>query len=383
MVRHYNISKKECHIMPKRGENIRKRKDGRWEARYEKGRQQNGKIQYGYLYGRTYEEVKKKKLLALQQCGSPKGIHRKMYMKALCMEWKQSTRYTVKESSYASYDTLIEKHILPWFGDFLTEEISTDLINQFSMEKMQAGLSPRTVKTLMILLRNILHYGEQRGYLSLCGIQIRYPKIAEQPLHILPDDQIQQLISYLLEENSRISTGILLSIYTGIRVGELCGLQWKDIDFATGTMKINRTVSRIKNLEYHKQNNPRQPKTVVIVSTPKSLSSIRDIPIPEFLLKLLEPYRSNGDIYVLTDSTSCMEPRNVQRKFHAILTLCGIPSINIHSLRHAFATRCTQIGFDSKTLSEILGHSSVKITMDIYVHSSMQQKRNYMNQLCY
>lgn len=369
--------------MPKRGENIRKRKDGRWEARYEKGRQQNGRIQYGYLYGKTYEEVKKKKTLALQQCSISKGVCGKMTMKALCMEWKQSTRYTVKESSYASYDTLIEKHISPWFGSTLIEEISTDLINRFSMEKMQAGLSPRTVKLLMILLRNILHYGEQRGYISLCGIQIRYPKITEQPLHILSDNQIQQLISCLMEEKSRISTGILLSIYTGIRVGELCGLQWRDIDFASGTMKINRTVSRIKNLEYHKEDNPNQPKTVVIVSTPKSLSSIRDIPIPEFLLELLKSYRSNGDTYLLTGTASCMEPRNVQRKFHGFLTLCGIPSINIHSLRHAFATRCTEIGFDSKTLSEILGHSSAKITMDIYVHSSMQQKRNCMNQLCY
>ncbi len=369
--------------MPKRGENIRKRKDGRWEARYEKGRQQNGRIQYGYVYAKTYEEVKKKKNLALQQSGFQKGTPRKMSMKALCMEWKKSTRYTVKESSYASYDTLIEKHILPWFGDFLTEEISTDLINQFSMEKMQAGLSPRTVKLLMILLRNILHYGEQRGYLSLCGIQIRYPKIAEQPLHILSEDQIQRLISYLIEEKDRISTGILLSIYTGIRVGELCGLQWKDIDFSMGTMKINRTVSRIKNLDYHKQNNPSQPKTVVIVSTPKSISSIRDIPIPEFLLKMLESYRSEENAYLLSGSSTCIEPRNVQRKFHGILTLCGIPSINIHSLRHAFATRCTEIGFDSKTLSEILGHSSAKITMDIYVHSSMQQKRNCINQLCY
>lgn len=369
--------------MPKRGENIRKRKDGRWEARYEKGRLPDGRIQYGYLYARTYEEVKKKKTLILQQSGFRKSICSRTTMEFLCMEWKQSTRYTVKESSYASYDTLIEKHILPWFGGYLMEEISTDLINRFSMEKMQAGLSPRTVKTLMILLRNILHYGEQRGYLSLCGIQIRYPKIAEQPLHILSDSQIQQLISYLHKEDSRFSMGILLSIYTGIRVGELCGLQWKDIDFETGTMRINRTVSRIKNLDYNEYSNLKQPKTVVIVSTPKSVSSFRDIPIPDFLLDLLERYKADESSYLLTGVSSCMEPRAVQRKFHMILDLCGIPSINIHSLRHAFATRCTEIGFDSKTLSEILGHSSAKITMDIYVHSSMQQKRNCINQLCY
>lgn len=369
--------------MSKRGENIRKRKDGRWEARYEKGRRQDGRIQYGYLYARTYEEVKKKKNLVLQQSHSGTYVCSRTTMAFLCQEWKQSTRYTVKESSYASYDTLIEKHILPWFGEYKMEDISTDLINRFSIEKMQAGLSPRTVKILMILLRNILHYGEQRGYISLCGIQIRYPKIAEQPLHILTENQIQQLISYLTKEDSRFSTGILLSIYTGIRVGELCGLQWKDIDFGTGTMKINRTVSRIKNLNYSEQSDPKQPKTIVIVSTPKSISSFRDIPIPDFLLDLLAKHKGNDNTYLLTGTDSCMEPRSVQRKFHAILDFCGIPSINIHSLRHAFATRCTEIGFDSKTLSEILGHSSAKITMDIYVHSSMQQKRNCINQLSY
>lgn len=369
--------------MSKRGENIRKRKDGRWEARYEKGRRQDGRIQYGYLYAKTYEEVKKKKNLVLQQFNSRSPVYNQTTMAFLCREWKQSTRYTVKESSYASYDTLIDKHILPWFGEYKMEDISTDLINRFSMEKMQAGLSPRTVKILMILLRNILHYGEQRGYFSLCGIQIRYPKIAEQPLHILTENQIQQLISYLIEEDSRFTIGILLSIYTGIRVGELCGLQWKDIDFGTGTMKINSTVSRIKNLDYNEQNNPEAPKTIVIISTPKSASSFREIPIPDFMMEVLKRHKDSGGIYLLTGKTSCMEPRTVQRKFHTILDICGIPSINIHSLRHAFATRCTEIGFDSKTLSEILGHSSAKITMDIYVHSSMQQKRNCINQLCY
>lgn len=369
--------------MPKHGENIRKRKDGRWEARYEKGRKTNGRIHYGYLYGKTYEEVRQKKLLILQKNHLLPVSEDRITMTFLCEEWKQATRYTVKDSSFASYDTWIDCHILPWFGFLEVGQLSSELIQQFSKEKIESGLAPRTVKAILILLKNILRYGEQKGYLSMKGIQFRYPRVDDQPLHILSDTQLHTLISYLMENPSRLCSGLLLCVYSGIRVGELCGLKCGDIDFQSGIMKIRRTVSRIKNLDYDSMSASEQPKTVVITGTPKSASSFREIPIPDFLLKILAADCRNPEDFLLSGSPFCMEPRSVQRKFQNILKKCGLPVINIHALRHGFATRCTEMGFDSKTLSEILGHSSAKITMDIYVHSSIQKKRTCMNKLTF
>ena len=367
--------------MSRKGENIRKRKDGRWEARYEKGRCENGRISYGYVYAHTYDEVKKKRNLALQQVYFPRALNKKMTMENLCQEWKIAMRYTVKESSFACYDTLIEKHIKPWFSDYRLFQINTDVITNFTISKTREGLSQRTVKSLLILLQNILRYGEKKGYLSLRSVEISFPKVANQELHVIPENDVQKLIDVLNENSSNFSCGLLLSIYTGIRVGELCGLKWKDFDFEKQIMSIRRTVSRVKNLDY--KDGGRQPKTCIFISTPKSQSSFRDIPIPDFLLERLKKLEKSPEDFLLTGTQKCLEPRNIQRRFQALLNECEIPNINIHALRHAFATRCTEIGFDSKTLSEILGHSSAKITMDIYVHSNLQQKKECMDKLYY
>ena len=311
--------------MPRKGENIRKRKDGRWEARYEKCRDQNGRIQYGYLYGRTYEAVKKKKLAILCQNNLQNAPGKCYVFRNLSEEWMLSMRYAVKLSTYACYETLLDTHILPEFGDMPLKYISSASVYSFS----------------------------------------------------------EKLITVLSAEDSEFPIGILLCIYTGIRVGELSGIRWEDIDFDKKLLHIRRTISRIKNLDYSGESDD-EPKTVLMIGPPKSVSSIRDIPIPDFLLKKMKRIAAEPDSYLLTGTNrKCMEPRNIQRKFQKLLQQCEIPSINIHSLRHAFATRCTEMGFDSKTLSEILGHSSVKITMDIYVHSSIKQKQKCMEKLNY
>nr|WP_296047158.1 site-specific integrase [uncultured Blautia sp.] len=369
--------------MPRKGENIRKRKDGRWEARYEKCRDINGRIQYGYLYGHTYDAVKKKKIDILCK-NNPQKITGKQYIfRNLSQEWLLSIRYTVKISTYACYETLIETHIIPEFGNIPVKYISSASICTFSEKMKQKGLSPRTIKNLLILFHSILCYGEKQGYLSMSQIEIRYPKITDRSFNIISQENMEKLITVLLADTSKFSIGILLCIYTGIRVGELSGIRWSDVDFNKKILHIRRTISRVKNLDYTGESD-KTPKTILMIGSPKSTSSLRDIPIPDFLLKKLETIEASPDAYLLTGSElKCMEPRNIQRKFQKLLKQCEIPNINIHSLRHAFATRCTEMGFDSKTLSEILGHSSVKITMDIYVHSSMKQKQKCMEKLYY
>lgn len=370
--------------MPRKGENIRKRKDGRWEARYEKSRDQNGRIQYGYVYAHTYDSVKKKKLAILCKNRPQTNIGRKILFRNLNQEWLASVRYTVKISTYTCYETLISIHIIPEFGDIPVKYISSDSIYRFSEKLKKEGLSSRTIKNILILFHSILQYGEKQGYINhLSQLEFRYPKIIEHSFNIISQENLTKLISVLCTDTSRFSIGILLCIYTGIRVGELSGIRWEDIDFEQRILHIRRTISRVKNLD-HTAGADKLQKTILLIGPPKSPSSIRDIPISDFLLEKLKSIATDQDAYLLTGTNlKCMEPRTIQRKFKRLLEQCEIPNINIHSLRHAFASRCIEMGIDSKTLSEILGHSSVKITMDIYVHCSMKQKQKYMEKLYY
>ena len=206
--------------MPRKGENIRKRKDGRWEARYEKCRDHNGRIQYGYLYGRTYEAVKKKKLAVLCQNNLQNSPGKCYVFRNLSEEWMLSMRYAVKLSTYACYETLLDTHILPEFGDMPLKYISSASVYAFSEKLKQQGLSPRTIKSLLILLHSILRYGEEQGYLNLSQLEFRYPKINTSPFQLISHEHLTKLITVLSAEDSEFPIGILLCIYTGIRVGD-------------------------------------------------------------------------------------------------------------------------------------------------------------------
>ena len=206
--------------MPRKGENIRKRKDGRWEARYEKCRDHNGRIQYGYLYGRTYEAVKKKKLAVLCQNNLQNSPGKCYVFRNLSEEWMLSMRYAVKLSTYACYETLLDTHILPEFGDMPLKYISSASVYAFSEKLKQQGLSPRTIKNLLILFHSILRYGEKQGYLNLSQLEFRYPKINTSPFQLISHEHLTKLITVLSAEDSEFPIGILLCIYTGIRVGD-------------------------------------------------------------------------------------------------------------------------------------------------------------------
>lgn len=206
--------------MPRKGENIRKRKDGRWEARYEKCRDQNGRIQYGYLYGRTYEAVKKKKLAVLCQNNIQNSPGKCYVFRNLSEEWMLSMRYAVKLSTYACYETLLDTHILPEFGDMPLRYISSASVYAFSEKLKRQGLSPRTIKNLLILFHSILRYGEKQGYLNLSQLEFRYPKINTSPFQLISHEHLTKLITVLSAEDSEFPIGILLCIYTGIRVGD-------------------------------------------------------------------------------------------------------------------------------------------------------------------
>lgn len=307
----------------------------------------------------------------------------------LCSEWEECVRYQVKPSTYAVYLTMLEKHILPELGRYQVRRMNNKIVDQFLQDRQEQDLSWNTMRLIIFLLKAILHTGEDKGFYTAEKIHYYIPKYKKPYMKVFERGDAERLISYLEDSDRIFEMGLLISICTGIRVGELCGLQWQDVNWGRGTLQINRTVSRIRNPEMDKRiergkdsdTHRNLAKTIVYIGTPKTGTSIREIPLPDFLIiKMLDNKRENS-CYILTGTKKCMEPRGVQRRFKNLLRRCKIPDINIHSLRHAFASKWIENGFDSKALSEILGHSSVKITMDIYVHSNMEQKKAYMNRM--
>ena len=312
---------------------------------------------------------------------------KEMNFSQLCKQWADSVRYQVKPSTYGVYLTMIEKHILPDLGKVRVTELNNQMLEQYFQEKQSQELSWNTLRLIVFLMKAIVQMGEDAGIEPFERLHYHIPKYKKLSTRMIEHDHTERLLRYLEDSDKIFDMGLLISICTGIRVGELCGLQWGDVNWSGGTIRINRTVSRIRNPETGSKTERRQrsgeendlSKTIIYVGTPKTGTSIREIPLPDFLILKMLRYKRDEPCYILTGKTKCMEPRGVQRRFKNLLRRRSIPEVNIHALRHAFASRWIENGFDSKALSEILWHSSVKITMDIYVHSIMEQKRLYIN----
>lgn len=354
--------------MPRRGENIYHRKDGRWEGRYQTG-YENGKTKYRSIYGRSYAEVKEK-LARLRFAPTPKKSCR-MTVKALFTEWLAAIKNSVKPSTFANYVMKIETHLLPKFGAVPYEKLCVQDVQAFIVRKLASGLSAKYVLDIVTVFKSMTKYMSRvHGYQNPL-VNVILPKAERKETPLFSESQQKELTTYLLSNLNTAAIGILLSLFCGLRIGEVCGLRWSDFDLQNGMLSVRRTVQRIS------QNH----KSELLVGSPKSRSSKRDIPIPSFLIVILRQYVSAENIYVLTDTDNPLDPRTLQNRFHAILKKAGLPSCNYHSLRHLFATNCIAAGFDVKTLSEILGHSSVEITLNRYVHSSVMRKKACMELL--
>lgn len=352
--------------MPRKGENIYKRKDGRWEGRYK-----IGAAKYRSIYGKSYQEVKEK-LCVLKAAPIPKNSSGKLTVKELFEEWLVAVKFKVKESTYANYRMKSDKHILPEFGGLRYEQLTVQMLHNFIENKLKIGLSAKYVSDIVIVFKSMTKYISRIHGFGNPIADVILPKSEKKEMNLFSDHQQEQLCRYLLKNADNSSIGVLLSLYTGLRIGEVCGLKWGDIDFEKSILTVRRTVQRIRTGAHG---------TRLIVDTPKSRSSQREIPIPAFLMDILRKFRSSENFYILSGNTKVTEPRTMQRRFKSILKKAKLPSINYHSLRHMFATNCIQLGFDVKTLSEILGHASVETTLNRYVHSSMECKTQCMNLL--
>lgn len=372
--------------MSKKGENIYKRKDGRWEGRYIKFYDSSGKAKYGYLYARTYGEVKTK-LQDIQiqlKYGMSLENKKSVLYEDILTIWLQSIKINVKESTYMRYKHFVSHHILPDLGKYPINRISSQLVEKFVENKLKngrldgnGGLSPKTVTDMITIVKSTMNYASYNGFSVVCNLSKLTVKKKDKEMRVLSIEEQKKLTTVLLNETDYAKLGVLISLYTGIRVGELCALKWENLNLVSKTLKIRETMQRIQCMEISEMS-----KTKIIITEPKSKCSIRDIPIPDFLVDILKKFQCFSKAYVLTgDENRYIEPRTMQNRFQKYIQKCGISKVNYHSLRHTFATRCVEVGFEIKTLSEILGHANVNITLNRYVHSSFELKISNMNKL--
>lgn len=371
--------------MPRKGENIYKRKDGRWEGRFIK-EHINGKAKYGYVFARSYKEVKEK--LSYAKINNSNNIQvanmltNSLQFSQIVEEWFHTKSFQCKKSSLVKYEYIINKYLLPHFGQNDIQEITRDNVQAFISDLLEQGgrkhqgPAPKTVNGIISVMKNIFDYATvNKGY-TLMSFTDLYVKQIQKPMRILSSAEQDILTKHLIANLNFTNLGILISLYTGIRIGELCALKWEDISFEDKCVHIHNTMQRLQT------KNISNKKTEIVISSPKSISSIRSVPIPEELFRLMLEQKGISHSFILTGNANrYVEPRTMQNRFKAILKKCNIANANFHSLRHTFATRCIELGFDLKSLSEILGHASVNITLNRYVHPSMELKTKHMNML--
>lgn len=373
--------------MPRKGENIYKRKDGRWEGRYIKNHDSSGKAKYGYVYGKTYREVKQKQqnaLIKLKDSFNNKEnrvVSYKIDIKTLSDDWLASIKPQIKSSTFNKYNNLMVSYILPYLGDIDINNLTADNLNEFCSYLLEkggkkgTGVSAKTAADALSLIRRIICYAGRRGYNTLCtGKEISVNQPSKE-INVLTQSEQDVLYQYLYEHQSERNMGILLCLFTGLRIGEICALEWDDISLENGTIYVHQNIQRIQIEENSKK------KTEVVITTPKSQCSIRTIPMPDFIISILKSANIKRQGYLLTGNKKYLEPRTMENHFHRVLDNISVRQVNFHSLRHTFATRCVEVGFDIKSLSEILGHSNVNITLNRYVHPPFQLKKENMERL--
>lgn len=374
--------------MPRRGENIRKRKDGRWEARFIKSYNSEGKSVYGSVYGKTYFEAKRKQtemLKKLSENAHQINDHEVTFREVLFL-WLSNNKLKLKNQTYAKYMYLIENHIIPYLGNIKIKKMDNIVINEFLYDKSiqgrldgKGGLSASYLQTISFIINSAVQLSVKQGYRASFSGEITKPnkRICKSEPDFLSVHEQSVLEQHLLSQPTERNVGILLSLYMGLRIGEVCGLKWDDIDFTAKTIHVKHTVERIININANQNDN----KTILVLCEPKSITSNRIIPIPSRIFPLLNRYKNNRGFIIKGKTYEYTDPRVFQNSFHKCLDSCKLRSINYHSLRHTFATRCIEAGVDMKSLSEMLGHSSVNITLNTYVHSSLEHKRKQIELL--
>lgn len=290
--------------------------------------------------------------------------------------WKEEKRQFVKKSTFAAYSLIVETHLQPAFGN-LTAVTEKD-VQDFVLQKLNGGLSQKTIKDMLIVLRMILKFGAKKNYCVYAPIDVIFPTDRErQELEVLSIANQKKIMRFVEDNFTFRNLGIFICLSTGIRIGEICALTWDDIDIENGVIHIRKTIQRI----YVKENGIK--KTELLIDTPKTATSMRDIPMIKDLYEILKPLKKvvNNNYFVLTNEATPTEPRTYRNYYKKLLDKLGIPPIKFHGLRHSFATRCIESKCDYKTVSVILGHSNISTTLNLYVHPNYEQKKKCIDKM--
>ena len=290
--------------------------------------------------------------------------------------WKEYKRPYVKQSTMAAYVLILENHVLPEFGD--NDSLHEHDVQAFVLKKIEHGLSVKSVKDILIVLKMVMKFGVKNEWMNHYEWDIKFP-VNSQPkeLEVLSVANHKKILDYVQHNFTFMSLGIYISLSTGLRIGEICALKWSDINVADGKITVQRTIERIYMVEGEKKH------TQLVINTPKTVNSCREIPISKELLAMVKPMKKvvNADFYVLTNEDKPTEPRTYRNYYNRLMEKLEIPKLKYHGLRHSFATRCIEAGCDYKTVSVLLGHSNISTTLNLYVHPNMEQKKRCINKM--
>lgn len=301
---------------------------------------------------------------------------KKLNFKEISTEWKEEKRNYVKRSTMSAYLLILENHLLPIFSD--RTNVDETEVQNFVIEKLNSGLSQKSVRDILIVLKMIVRYGAKRGCFNHPAWDIKFPtEQSSQELPVFTLAHQRKLMAYISTHFTFKNLGVLLCLHTGMRIGEVCALTWDDIDVGEGIISVNKTIERLYVVGEEKR------YTELVVSSPKTKNSCREIPMTRDLLKLIKPLKSivNNSFYVLTNESAPTEPRTYRNYYKRLLRSLDIPELKFHGLRHSFATRCIESQCDYKTVSVILGHANIATTLNLYVHPNMEQKKRCIDKM--
>ena len=353
--------------MARRGENIRKRKDGRWEGRFLQ--EENGERTYHSVYAKTYNEVKQKMSAAKNQTLSKSNSSLlSKTIEEISQFYFAEIAVCKKYSTYRKYKDIYDYYIKDTLGGIPIKELTPEKAAQI----LPVGLSGSTHNSIYCVLNQLISYGAIRWGMPMLKLQRITAHEKACPIRVLTISEQKKLLTFMRRDMDYYKLGIIICLSTGLRLGEICALKWEDIDMHHRVIQVQRTVQRVRDETGDR-------KTKLLEGSPKTLFSRRQIPISDNLMEtMLCFYDTHG--YVLKGSCP-MDPRSYQYRFQSYLQEVGIQKVHFHVLRHTFATNCIENGADVKSVSEILGHSSVTITLNKYVHPTMDTKRNHLNSL--
>lgn len=353
-----------------RGSNIYYRKDGRWEGRYAIGRKRNGRLKYGYVYGKTYQMVQEKLNPLKQQSERMMELYGESLItySEWIVQWKKEVKKTIKVSTFSDYCYKLSRYLLPHIGALSMYQVTSERIQEMIDHYIEQKLSPSSIQIIICLLKKTLNDAKRQGLLCKNPCEfVQLPKRNIQKVRALTVEQQRLLLEEVDKSKDDKSQAVVLALNTGMRIGEIAALRWRDVDFSKGIISVTQTCSRIKSIE--------NQKTVINYDGVKSAASNRIIPMNQKVQKLLKGLKQKNDSeFVFSIGEKGCEPRILTYHFHQLRKQVKLENVHFHQLRHTFATRCLEAKVGIASVSALLGHSSTKMTLDVYSDSMLEER---------